>query len=62
MAARARGRKGGRPNALTDRQISIAQSLYDDPQRSIPEICQTLKISKATLYRAVKTEERDQQS
>jgi DNA invertase Pin-like site-specific DNA recombinase len=26
-AARARGRKGGRPHALTDRQISIAQSV-----------------------------------
>jgi DNA invertase Pin-like site-specific DNA recombinase len=38
-AARARGRKGGRPNGLTARQRSIAQSLYDDPKTSIPEIC-----------------------
>jgi DNA invertase Pin-like site-specific DNA recombinase len=45
-AARARGKKGGRPNALTDRQISIAQSLYGDKHTSIPEICRTLKISK----------------
>jgi DNA invertase Pin-like site-specific DNA recombinase len=29
-AARGRGRRGGRPKALTDRQISIAQSLYAD--------------------------------
>jgi DNA invertase Pin-like site-specific DNA recombinase len=54
MAARARGRTGGRPKALTVRQLSIAQSLYDDPENKIPEICRTLKISKATLYRSIK--------
>jgi DNA invertase Pin-like site-specific DNA recombinase len=53
VAARARGKKGGRPKALTDRQISIAKSLYADKQTSIPEICRTLKISKATFYRYV---------
>jgi DNA invertase Pin-like site-specific DNA recombinase len=57
--ARDRGRTGGRPKALTVRQVGIAQSLYDDPQRSIPEICRTLKISKATLYRFIKTAEKD---
>jgi DNA invertase Pin-like site-specific DNA recombinase len=45
---------------VRDRQVSIAQALYDDPQRSVAEICQTLKISRATLYRALKTGERDQ--
>jgi DNA invertase Pin-like site-specific DNA recombinase len=60
VAARARGKKGGRPNALTERQISIAQSLYADKTTSIPEICRTLKISKATLYRSIKISERDQ--
>ena len=58
MAARARGRKGGRPYVLTARQRSIAQSLYDDPKNSIQDICRTLKISKATLYRSIKTGER----
>jgi DNA invertase Pin-like site-specific DNA recombinase len=56
-AARARGRKGGRPNALTARQISIAQSLYTDNKTSIPEICRTLKISEVTLYRHINTKE-----
>jgi DNA invertase Pin-like site-specific DNA recombinase len=56
-AARARGKKGGRPNALTDRQISIARSLYKDPNTSIPEICRTLKISRATFFRYVKPRE-----
>jgi DNA invertase Pin-like site-specific DNA recombinase len=59
-AARERGRIGGRPKALTQRQILIAQSLYDDPKNSIQEICRTLKISKVTLYRSIKTGKRDQ--
>jgi DNA invertase Pin-like site-specific DNA recombinase len=57
-AARERGRIGGRPKALTPRQRSIAQSLYDDPNNSIAEICRTLKISKVTLYRSIQTGER----
>ena len=56
-AARARGRTGGRPKTLTERQRSIAQALYNDKQHSIVEICQTLKVSRATLYRALKTGE-----
>jgi DNA invertase Pin-like site-specific DNA recombinase len=56
-AARARGRLGGRPKALTARQLSIARALYNDKQHSIAEICQTLKISRATLYRSLKTGE-----
>ncbi len=57
ITARARGRRGGRPKALTSRQVRIAQSLYDDPKNSIPEICRTLKISKVTLYRHINTTE-----
>jgi DNA invertase Pin-like site-specific DNA recombinase len=59
-AARARGRTGGRPKALTGRQIDIAQSLYADKKTSIPEICRTLKISKTTFYRHIKTGDRNQ--
>ena len=61
-AARARGERGGRPNNLTARQRTIAQSLYDDTKNSIAEICRTLKISKATLYRYIKPREREQKS
>jgi DNA invertase Pin-like site-specific DNA recombinase len=56
-AARARGRKGGRPHALTPKQLAIAKQLYQDKQHSIAEICNTLKVSKATLYRSLKTQE-----
>jgi DNA invertase Pin-like site-specific DNA recombinase len=53
-AARVRGRRGGRPKSLTWKQLSIAQDLYDK-RHPILEICRTLKISKVTLYRALKT-------
>jgi DNA invertase Pin-like site-specific DNA recombinase len=58
-AARARGKKGGRPKVITVQKQSIAQELYDTGH-PIAEICRTLKISKATLYRAIQTETRDQ--
>jgi DNA invertase Pin-like site-specific DNA recombinase len=61
-AARARGKWGGRPKALTPEQRRIAQALYDDPKNSIAANCQTFKISKVTLYRNIKTGGREQQS
>lgn len=53
-AARARGRKGGRPKALTPKKQEQLQTLYNDKNRSIDEICRTLNISRATLYRYIK--------
>ena len=55
LAARARGRKGGQPKALTPKQAAIAQALYDDKNNSISDICKTLNISRATLYRYINT-------
>jgi DNA invertase Pin-like site-specific DNA recombinase len=58
QAARARGRKGGRPKALnTPKKIAMAQTLYNDKSNTIDEICRTLNISRATLYRYIKTGE-----
>ena len=53
LAVRARGRVGGRPRVLTTKEIAIARALYDDPTKSITDICQALRISKMTLYRYV---------
>jgi DNA invertase Pin-like site-specific DNA recombinase len=53
-AARSRGRKGGRPKALTPRKAQQALTLYNDKQNTIDEICRTLNISRATLYRYLK--------
>lgn len=50
-AARARGRLGGRPPKLTPKQIEMAKRLLNDPTVDIKEICQTLQISRSTLYR-----------
>jgi DNA invertase Pin-like site-specific DNA recombinase len=57
-AARARGRLGGRPKAQTlntQKKAALAQSLYDNKNNTIEEICKTLHISRATLYRYIKT-------
>jgi DNA invertase Pin-like site-specific DNA recombinase len=56
QAARARGRLGGRPKALNQKKNLIAQALYNDKSNSMAEICKTLKISRATLYRYVQSE------
>lgn len=50
-AARARGRQGGRPKALSDDKRKMAQALRDDPSHSIQSICKTLGISRTTFYR-----------
>jgi DNA invertase Pin-like site-specific DNA recombinase len=58
IAARARGRKGGRPKAKslnTPKKITLTQSLYNDKNNTIEEICKTLNISRATLYRYIRT-------
>jgi len=51
-AARARGRKGGRPKKLADpKTLALAQKLYDDGGTDVATICRTLGVSRATLYR-----------
>ena len=53
-AARARGRKGGRPKGLSKKaqdKARLAESLYKEKERSISEICDHLHITKPTLYR-----------
>jgi DNA invertase Pin-like site-specific DNA recombinase len=53
-AARARGKSGGRPKALTEKQVQMLRNLAADPENSIEDICNTLGISRATFYRYVK--------
>ena len=51
-AARARGRRGGRP-ALDpqDPRVQMAKALYQDRAHAVGAICETLHISRSTLYR-----------
>jgi DNA invertase Pin-like site-specific DNA recombinase len=52
-AARARGRKGGRPHKLNGKQAELAAKMLDDPNNSIEEICEAFPhVSRRTLYRA----------
>lgn len=53
-SARARGRIGGRPKALDESKAQIARSLHADQKTSISQICKTLGVSRATLYRHLK--------
>lgn len=54
-AARARGRKGGRPKA-DSKAIQKAIKLYEAQTHSVKEISEITGISSATLYRALKPE------
>ncbi len=51
-AARARGRKGGRPKiSQDDPKVQMAKKMSKNMSISIGEICATLKISRASYYR-----------
>ena len=53
-AARARGRKGGRPRLeISDPTIVLARKLHGDTKLTIDEICGSLHISRSTYYRYV---------
>ena len=51
-AARARGKKGGRPVIEKENPtVRAAKRMHEDHSLSISDICETLKISRSTLYR-----------
>jgi len=50
-AARARGRKGGRPKGVDEKKMKAALSLKKDPERSVKEICEIVGISRNTYYK-----------
>lgn len=49
-AARARGKQTGRPRALTDEQVKLARRMHESGEH-ITMIAETLKVSRATIYR-----------
>ena len=55
-SARVRGRKGGRPKKLdTAAKVAMARALHADTTHSIEEICTSVGVSRATLYRYLGT-------
>ncbi len=55
-AARARGRKGGRPRKLAPRQVATARTLLGDGKHSVTEVAAMLGVSRNTLYRALRAD------
>ena len=51
QAARARGRQGGRPPALSAKDVAAAKALLTDPEITVAEVARRLKVAASTLYR-----------
>ena len=52
-AARARGRKGGRPPKLSAEKLRVAQRLLKDPESTVSEVARTLGVHRSTLHKAL---------
>lgn len=52
-AARARGRTGGRPQAMTNQDKQLARAMLKDPQVTATEVAKRLGVSRSTLYRQI---------
>jgi DNA invertase Pin-like site-specific DNA recombinase len=57
-AARARGRVGGRPRKLSDKQVSMAEKLLET--HAAADVADQLGVDRSTLYRALKAREETQ--
>jgi len=50
-AARARGKKGGRPPALVAKDLAAAKAMLSDPYITMEDVAKRLKVAPSTLYR-----------
>lgn len=50
-AARVRGRKGGRPRMLTEKDLKQARALLTDPEITVEDVARRLGVGPSTLYR-----------
>jgi DNA invertase Pin-like site-specific DNA recombinase len=53
VAARARGRVGGRPPALNEGDLRVAQTLLKDGELTVAEIAERLHVAPSTLYKHI---------
>ena len=53
IAARARGRHGGRPYKMTAAKLRLAQVAMGKPETKVGDLCAELGITRQTLYRHV---------
>jgi len=61
-AARARGRKGGRPQGVDEKKKKAALALKKDRERSVKEICDIVGISRNTYYKYTRSEDNSVES
>jgi DNA invertase Pin-like site-specific DNA recombinase len=54
-AARARGRVGGRPRKMTPEKLEVARQMYESGKHPVAAIAATVGVSRATLYRTLRT-------
>ena len=52
-AARARGRRGGRPYKMTPAKLRLAMVAMADVETNVGELCRELGVARQTLYRHV---------
>jgi DNA invertase Pin-like site-specific DNA recombinase len=50
-AARARGRKGGRPSVMTPDKLAMAREMYASGEHTVAAIAAVLGVSRASVYR-----------
>jgi DNA invertase Pin-like site-specific DNA recombinase len=50
-AAHSRGRKGGRPRALVEKDLKQARALLTDPEITVEDVARRLGVGVSTLYR-----------
>ena len=53
QAARAGGRRGGRPNKMTPAKLRLARAAMGQPDTKVGDLCEELGITRQTLYRFV---------
>jgi DNA invertase Pin-like site-specific DNA recombinase len=58
-AARARGKKGGRPPLLDTRQINRMLEMYHEQQNTVAEICKIYDISRPSFYNYLNNKKRE---
>jgi DNA invertase Pin-like site-specific DNA recombinase len=51
VAARARGRNGGRPTVMPPDKVATARQMYDSKKYTVEAIAQVLGVSRASIYR-----------
>lgn len=55
-AARARGRRGGRPSVMTADKLAVARQMHASGEHTVAAIAAVLGVSRASVYRALARE------